>query len=142
VVKLAARGPHPPRHHLQRDPLLFSEQCENTVSITSATLRTSATYDTDFRSKAKQSHYTPRRLQGERRCSSYSFLTSALDGGEWSASRPGQALLPGKVPLVPVGQESGWASELVWTQRLGKKSFASAGDRTPIVQIVARHYTE
>jgi hypothetical protein len=25
---------------------------------------------------------------GERRYSSYSFLTSALDGGEWSASRP------------------------------------------------------
>jgi hypothetical protein len=32
---------------------------------------------------------------GERRYSSYSFLTSALDGGEWSASRPGRALPPG-----------------------------------------------
>jgi hypothetical protein len=29
---------------------------------------------------------------GERRYSSYSFLTSALDGSEWSASRPGRAL--------------------------------------------------
>jgi hypothetical protein len=32
---------------------------------------------------------------GERRYSSYSFLTSALEGGEWSASRPGRALAPG-----------------------------------------------
>jgi hypothetical protein len=26
--------------------------------------------------------------RGERRYSSYSYLTSALDGGKWSASRP------------------------------------------------------
>jgi hypothetical protein len=40
--------------------------------------------------KIKLSHYTPwRRLGvGERRYSSYSFLTSALDGGKWSVSRP------------------------------------------------------
>jgi hypothetical protein len=31
---------------------------------------------------------------GERRYSSYSFLISTLDGGEWSASRPGRALPP------------------------------------------------
>jgi hypothetical protein len=37
--------------------------------------------------------------RGERRYSSYSYLTSALDRGEWSASRPGSAL-----PLsVPIG---------------------------------------
>jgi hypothetical protein len=30
------------------------------------------------------------------RYSSYSFLTSALDGGEWSASRPGRAFTPGE----------------------------------------------
>jgi hypothetical protein len=55
---------------------------------------------------------------GERRYSSYSFLTSALDGGEWSASRLGRALPPGKGPPVPIVQEAGWAPELVWTQRL------------------------
>jgi hypothetical protein len=33
----------------------------------------------------------------------YSFLTSAIDGGEWSASRPGRALPPGKEPPVPIG---------------------------------------
>jgi hypothetical protein len=38
---------------------------------------------------------------GERRYSSYSFLTSALEGGEWSASRPGRSLDPGKEPPVP-----------------------------------------
>jgi hypothetical protein len=31
---------------------------------------------------------------GERRYSSYSFTISALDGGEWSASRPGRAFTP------------------------------------------------
>jgi hypothetical protein len=30
--------------------------------------------------------------------SSYSFLTTAQDGGEWSASRPGRALPPEKGP--------------------------------------------
>jgi hypothetical protein len=55
---------------------------------------------------------------GERRYSSYSFSTSALDGGEWSASRPGRALPRGKGPPVPTVQEAGWAPEPVWTQRL------------------------
>jgi hypothetical protein len=38
-------------------------------------------------------------------------MTSALNGREWSALRPG-CLTPGKKPLVPTGQESGWASEM------------------------------
>jgi hypothetical protein len=50
--------------------------------------------------------------------SSYSFMTSVLDGGEWSASRPGCALPRGKGTPVPIGQEVGWAPETVWTQRL------------------------
>jgi hypothetical protein len=54
-------------------------------------------------------------LGGERRYSSYSFSTSALDRGEWSA------LPPGKVPPVPIVQEAGWAPEPVWTQRLEEK---------------------
>jgi hypothetical protein len=53
----------------------------------------------------------------EMRYSSYSFLISVLDGGEWSASCPGRASDPGRGPPVPTVQE---------------KSFASAGDRTPI----------
>jgi hypothetical protein len=80
-------------------------------------------------------------LGGERRYSSYSFSTSALDEGEWSVSRPGRALPPGKGPPVPIVQEAGWDPEPVWTQRLEEKSFAPAGDRTPIAQSVVRHYT-
>jgi hypothetical protein len=63
----------------------------------------------------------------ERRYSSYSFPTSALDGGEWSASRPGRALPPGKEPPVPIVQEAGWAPELVWTQRLEETSLPLPG---------------
>jgi hypothetical protein len=66
-------------------------------------------------------------LGGERRYSSYSFSTSALDGGERSASRPGRVLPPGKGSPVPIVQEAGWAPEPVWTQRLEEKSFAPAG---------------
>jgi hypothetical protein len=33
---------------------------------------------------------------GERKYSSYSFSTSALDGGEWSVSRHGRAFTPGE----------------------------------------------
>jgi hypothetical protein len=79
---------------------------------------------------------------GVRRYGSYSYLTSALDGGEWSASRPGRASPPGKGPPVPIGQETGWAPEPVWTQGLEEKSSAPVGDRTPIVQSVVRHYTD
>jgi hypothetical protein len=68
------------------------------------------------------------------RYSSCSLSTSALDGGEWSASRPGPALAPGKGPPVPIVQEAGWAPEPVWTQRLEEKSFALAGDRTSIAR--------
>jgi hypothetical protein len=79
---------------------------------------------------------------GERRYSSYSFLTSALGGGEWSASRPGRPLPPDKEPPVPIVQEAGWAPEPVWTQRLEEKSSAPVGDRTPAVQSVIRHCTD
>jgi hypothetical protein len=44
--------------------------------------------------------------------SSYSFTTSAPAGDEWS--RPGRALPPGKLPPVPIGQETGWPSERSW----------------------------
>jgi hypothetical protein len=80
--------------------------------------------------------------QGERMYCSYSFTTSAYDGGEWSASRPGRVLAPGKGLTVPIVQEAGRAPEPVWSQRLEEKSFPSAGDRTSIVQSVARHYND
>jgi hypothetical protein len=95
--------------------------------------------------KVKQSHYTPWRcLRGEEVYSSHSFLTSELDGGEWSSSFPGRALPPGKGTPVPIEQEVESAPEPVWTQRLEEQFFVSAGDRTPIapIQSVVRHYTD
>jgi hypothetical protein len=71
---------------------------------------------------------------GGERYSSYSFMTSALEGDEWSASRTGRSLPPGKGLPVPIVQEAGWAPEPVWTQTLEEKSFAPAGDRTPIAR--------
>jgi hypothetical protein len=77
--------------------------------------------------------------------SSYSFMTSALHEGEWSASRPGRVLPSDKGPPVPIVQEAGWTPEPVWTQRLEEKSFRvcleSNSDR-PVVQSVVRHYTD
>jgi len=40
----------------------------------------------------------------------YSSMTAALEGGEWSAARPGRIL-----PLVPILQEAGWVPVPVWT---------------------------
>jgi hypothetical protein len=77
--------------------------------------------------------------------SSYLFLTSALDGDYWSASRPSRALPPGKVPPVHIGQEIGWAPEPVWTLSLEEKiSCLCRGSNldSPVVQSVSRHYTD
>jgi hypothetical protein len=54
--------------------------------------------------KSKQSSPATRHggAWGERRYIFYSLLTSALDGGEWSASRPGRALPRGKDPRYPL----------------------------------------
>jgi hypothetical protein len=73
--------------------------------------------------------------------SSYSLFTSAIDGGEWSASRPGHALLLGKDPRYPLDRRPN-GPQPVWTQKLEEKSFASAEDRTPDNQSVVRHYTD
>jgi hypothetical protein len=67
--------------------------------------------------------------------SSYSFTTSALDGGEWLASRPGRALIPGKGTPVPSLQEAGWAPEQIWAERLEEIYLAPAGNRTSIARI-------
>jgi hypothetical protein len=51
-------------------------------------------YTQVVKNKVKLSCYMPWRHMGERRYSPYSYLTSALGGGEWSASHPGHALPP------------------------------------------------
>jgi hypothetical protein len=64
--------------------------------------------------KTRKSEELPQHSYGgarERTYSSYSFTTSALDGVELSASRPGRVLTPGKGPPVPIVQEARWAPE-------------------------------
>jgi hypothetical protein len=53
--------------------------------------------------KVKLSHYHHAGDKRERKYSSYSFLTLALDGGEWSVTRTNRALPPREGPLVPIG---------------------------------------
>jgi hypothetical protein len=94
-----------------------------TTAHTVASVTMSKLYKWLFK-KLKLSHYTPRRRLGERRYSSYSFSTSALNGGELSASRPDRPLAPG-----PGGPQSKSGHR---GQR--KNHFASAGDRTSIAR--------
>jgi hypothetical protein len=63
---------------------------------------------------------------GERIYSSYSFTTSALDVGEWSASPPGLNLPGGKRHLLPIVQDAEWAPEPLLTQKLDEKFLAAA----------------
>jgi hypothetical protein len=68
------------------------------------------------------------------------FLSSALDGGEWSASRPGRLTLGEKGPGTHriegcVGHRAG----LLDTERRNK---APIGIRSRSVQLVVRRYTD
>jgi len=56
----------------------------------------------------------------------YSFMTTALEWGEGSASRPGRSLPRGKDP-VPIVQEAGWAPGPFWT---GAENLAPTGIRS------------
>jgi hypothetical protein len=60
---------------------------------------------------------------------SYTFLNLALEGGEWSASRPGRVLPPGKGPPETTVQVAGWAPEPVSTQRLEVIPFPRAANK-------------
>ena len=64
-------------------------------------------------------------------------MTTALEGGEGSASRPGRSL-PGKDP-VPIVQEAGWAPGPVWT---GAGNLDPPGFDPRTVQPVASRYTD
>jgi hypothetical protein len=82
--------------------------------------------------------------QVERRYSSYSFLTSALDGVSGQCHHQPR-FTPGKGPPVPIGQEARLTPEPVWTQRLeGKSSCLCLGSNPnrPVVQSVVRHCTD
>jgi hypothetical protein len=82
--------------------------------------------------------------QGERRYSSYSFYTSTLDGGEWSASRPGRAFTPGE-STPGTHCTGGWVGPRAGldTEDRGKILCPRRGSNPdrPVVQPVVRHYT-
>jgi hypothetical protein len=66
-------------------------------------------------------------------------MTTALEGGEGSESRPGRSLPPGKDP-VPIVQEVGWAPGSVWT---GAENLPPPPGFDPqTVQPVASRYTD
>jgi hypothetical protein len=71
-------------------------------------------------------------------CSCTLSLTSTLDGGGWSTSRPGR-FTPGKNP-VPFVLVAGWAPGPVWTGAENLASHKGFDPRT--VQHVASRYTD
>jgi hypothetical protein len=79
--------------------------------------------------------------KGERKYTSYSFLTLVLDVGEWSASHFGRALLAGKDPRYPLYTRLGGPQSRSG-HRLEEKFFVSAGDRIPVIQSFVIHYTD
>jgi hypothetical protein len=94
--------------------------------------------------KVKQSRYTPWRRLEERKYISYSFTTSALDGGERSASRPGRTFKPGE-RTPGTHWTGGWVGPRAGldTEARGKilcPLRESNSDR-PVVQPVVRLYT-
>ena len=62
-------------------------------------------------------------------------MTAALEGGEWSAARPGRTLPPGK-DTVPISQEAGWAPGLVWTGGKSRPNRNSVLDRPARSQVL------
>jgi len=62
-------------------------------------------------------------------------MTAALEGGEWSAARPGRNLPPGKDP-VPILQEAEWAPGPVWTDGKSRPHRDSTPDRPDSQNVV------
>jgi hypothetical protein len=75
--------------------------------------------------------------------SSFSFTTSALDGDEWSVSRPGHALPQGERPRYPLYRRLGGPQIRLDTEARGKILCPCRGSNPdcPVVQPVVRHYT-
>jgi hypothetical protein len=73
-----------------------------------------------------------------------SFFDLALDGGEWSASRPGRFTPRERVPITHwIG---GWVGPRAIMDAVVKRKIPSprleSNPRTPIVQPVAQRYTD
>jgi len=61
-------------------------------------------------------------------------MTAALEGGEWSAVRPGRTLPPGKEP-VPILQEARWIPGPVWTGGKSRPHRDSISDRPALTSV-------
>jgi hypothetical protein len=94
-------------------------------------------------SKAVPLHAT-KAFRGERRYSSYSFTTSALDGNKLSASRPDRALPRGRTHGTHC--TGGWVGPRAGldTEDRGKILWSCRGSNPdhPVVQSVVRRYTD
>jgi hypothetical protein len=64
--------------------------------------------------KSKCPHACHAGAKGERSYSSYSFLTSALDGGEWSALCPSLTLPQGKIRWTLLVKSGICLSSILW----------------------------
>jgi hypothetical protein len=76
--------------------------------------------------------------------SSTHSLTSAVDGGEWSASRPGR--LTRRKRASGTHWIGGWVGPRAFLDTVAKRKIPSprweSNPRTPIVQPVAQRYTD
>jgi hypothetical protein len=72
------------------------------------------------------------------RYNSYSLLASALDGKSGQSHAPAALYTQERIPDIHwMGDWVGLSAGL----DTNEKSLASAGDRTPVVQFVVRHYS-
>jgi hypothetical protein len=80
---------------------------------------------------------------GERRYSSYSFMTSTLDGDEWSASLPGPALTQEMESRYPLYRRMGGSYSRSGHRGQRKNHYPCRGSNPnhPVVQSVVTHYT-
>jgi hypothetical protein len=94
--------------------------------------------------KAKQSHNTPMEARGERRYSSYSFATSALDGVSGQPHAPAALYLSGKDPDTHwTGMLDGPLSRSGHTgYRKNLCLYRGLNPDRSVIQSVARHYTD
>jgi hypothetical protein len=88
--------------------------------------------------KIKLSNYTPWWRFGERRYSSYSVLTSALDGVELSASLPGRSLPPEK-ELPSTHWIGHWVDHRAGLDAQARSLFSPARDRNPVIQSIVSY---
>jgi hypothetical protein len=72
--------------------------------------------------------------QGERKYSSYSFTTSALDGVNGQPYTPATLYPRGKDPLYALDMRLGGPQSRSGNEVRGKNPLASAGDRTSIAR--------